>query len=210
MTRHLFAIIFAAVAVLGGYGAYRQAGSSLINMWFTPAQQYQHQMDKQRYEAAAACAVDPLQKGTALYMGGKFKEAASVYGAISSAEALYNRANSYVMQGMYDEAIASYQRVLQLRPSWKEASDNLALARQRKDKIAPPADDAGGTGGQLGADEIVFDDRNMDKASVSNEPSQGGGLSQNEQLALWLQKVETKPADFLRLKFSYQLNRQEK
>jgi len=210
MRKYLFSSRLSVVAILGGYIAYHQAGGIWLNMWLTPGQQYQRLMNQQRYEDAAAHAVDPLQKGTALYMAGKFKEAASVYGAISSAEALYNRANSYVMQGMYGEAIAGYERVLQQRPDWPEARDNMALAKLRKEKMAPPEDDAGGTGGQLGADKIVFDDRNMNKASASNEPSQSGGLSQNEQLALWLRKVETKPADFLRLKFSYQLSRQEK
>jgi Ca-activated chloride channel family protein len=34
-------------------------------------------------------------------------------------------------------------------------------------------------------------------------------LSDDELKALWLRRVETKPADFLRAKFAYQLGRQD-
>lgn len=97
------------------------------------------------------------------------------------------------------------------KTGWKEAEENLELARLRKEKMAPPEDDYGGTGGKLGADEIVFDKRKSGKSSEPKETeSENSKLSENEQRALWLRNVQTKPGDFLRLKFSYQLNTKEK
>ena len=58
----------------------------------------------------------------------------------------------------YEEAIGSYEQALQMEPGWAEAEQNRDLARARKDRLAPPESDDGGTGGQLEADEIVFDD----------------------------------------------------
>ena len=81
----------------------------------------------------------------------------------------------------------------------------------RRDRLTPPDDDAGGTGGQLEADAIVFDNR-AKNASQTQEVDMGEGdkLSDEELRALWLRRVQTKPADFLRAKFSYQLSQQEK
>jgi len=42
------------------------------------------------------------------------------------------------------------------------------------------------------------------------EVDQGAPLSEEELRALWLREVETRPADFLRAKFAYQLSRSER
>jgi Ca-activated chloride channel family protein len=77
--------------------------------------------------------------------------------------------------------------------------------------LTPPEDDAGGTGGQLEADAIVFDNR-AKTASQTQEVDVGAGdqLSDDELRALWLRRVQTQPADFLRAKFNYQLSQSEK
>ena len=48
-------------------------------------------------------------------------------------------------------------------------------------------------------------------ASQTQEIELGTGdqLSDESLRELWLQRVQTKPADFLRVKFSYQLSRSE-
>jgi Ca-activated chloride channel family protein len=95
-------------------------------------------------------------------------------------------------------------------PNWPEAQANRALAEARRQQLAPPDDDAGGTGGQEKADEYVFNDRPQqsgDKKDV--EVIAGENLSNDQVQALWLRRVQTKPADFLRAKFAYQYNRQQ-
>ena len=114
------------------------------------------------------------------------------------------------MLGRYDEAIQSYENALEARPDWAEAAENLEIARVRKDRLAPPDDDAGGTGGQLEADEIVFDDTGRVDKSGSEAVTEGGKeMSDDEMRAVWLRRVQNDPAEFLRTRFSYQLYRQE-
>jgi len=202
------------VAVAGGcfFLSLRSVDWSLKALLVTPTQEYQYFFNKKEYVQAANSSVDSLHQGSALYLAGEFKKAAAVFGSSSSLESIYNRANSYIMLGNYDLAIADYENVLKKRPEWKEASDNLALARLRKEKMAPPEDDYGGTGGKLGADEIVIGDKKTGSSvedDDENQTEEGSPLSKNEQQALWLKKVQTKPADFLRLKFSYQLANQK-
>lgn len=58
----------------------------------------------------------------------------------------------------------------------------------------------------LGADEIVFDDtgrvNNSSGEEVMDATEQQAG--ENELRAMWLRKVETRPADFLAARFNYQ------
>jgi Ca-activated chloride channel family protein len=57
---------------------------------------------------------------------------------------------------------------------------------------------------KLGADDITFDkgqNRDGQETEAEGEPQ----LSDAEMQALWLRRVQTKPADFLKAKFAYQL-----
>lgn len=178
---------------------------SLTDLFLTPDQQGRRLMAKQDFEAAAKIFEDPMQRGTALYRDGDFKAAAATFGRDASVEALYNRSNSELMSGKYDAAIAGYEKVLNQKSDWIEAEENLALARARKEKLAPPDDDAGGTEGKLPPDEIVFDRRAANKTGDQKETVQGEGQATDQEMrAIWLRRVQTKPADFLRAKFSYQ------
>ena len=181
-----------------------------VSIWLTPNQQGQRLADQGHYLEAAHAFQDPAQKGAAFFRGGDFASAAAVFGRIRSAEAAYNRGNALIMLGRYDEAISSYEDALAMKPGWVEADENLTIAKARKEKLAPPEDDAGGTGGQLEADEIVFDDSGRVKNSGSEEVTEGGeSLSEDEMRAVWLRRVQNDPADFLRTRFAYQLYRDE-
>lgn len=178
---------------------------SLSDLFLSPDQQGRVLMNRQDFKAASKIFQEPMQRGTALYRDGDFKAAAAAFGRDDSAEALYNRSNSLLMLGEYDAAIAGYEKTLSLKPGWSEAEENLTLARVRKEKMAPPDDDAGGTGGQLEADEIVFDKRAAKATGDQEETVEGGEQATDlEMRAMWLRRVQTKPADFLRAKFSYQ------
>jgi len=176
--------------------------------WKTPDQQGQRLFDDGEFARAAETFEDPMRRGEAYYRAGDFEQAAGVFGRINSADAAYNRANALLLLGRYDECIESYERALQLHPDWEEAEQNRDLAVARKERMAPPDSDEGGTGGQLGADEIVFDDTGRVNKSGQEEEVQGGeAMSDQEMRAVWLRRVQNDPADFLRARFAYQLFR---
>ena len=178
---------------------------SLTDLFLTPDQQGKLFMSKNNFKAAADHFLDPMQQGTALYRNGDFKKAAAAFGRGESAAAIYNYSTSLLMAGQYDTAITGYEKALSIKPGWPEAKENLALARARKEMLAPPDDDAGGTGGKLAADEIVFNDRAANAPDSRKEVVEGTEqISDQEMRAMWLRRVQTKPADFLRAKFSYQ------
>ena len=190
--------------------AWESAGGSFADLWLTPDQQGARLMARQRYAEAAQRFRDPLWQGTALYRDGQFKEAAAAFARVDSPEAAFDRGNALLMHGRYGDAIASYDHALQQRPGWREAEANRDLAEARRKMLEPPESDAGGTGGQLKADEIVFDDRPQKSGDSKEVEVVTGGKMSDEQLqALWLRRVQTKLADFLRAKFAYQLSRRQ-
>ena len=137
------------------------------DLWLTPDQQGQRLMDQGEYEQAAGKFTATESIGAALFLAGDFEKAASVFGRSASAEAHYNRGNANIMLGDYDAAIEAYKSALSKRPGWPQAEQNLQIATLRKQALAPPEDDFGGTGGQLEADEFVFDDTGRVNKSCS-------------------------------------------
>ena len=190
------------------------AGSAMLgqpaDFWLTRDQQADRLLDDEKYLEAAELYTDPLRQGFAYYRGGEFEAAAGAFARFDEPEAAFNRGNALVMLGRYDDAIGSYDRALQFRPNWAWARENRAVAVARRDRMQPPDDDAGGTGGKLEADEFVFDDR-AQKSSQTQEIEVGAGekMTDQELRELWLHRVQTKPGDFLRAKFAYQLSRRQ-
>jgi Ca-activated chloride channel family protein len=196
----LLAVLIPSLAHAGGW----------LDWWLTPDQQGRLLFDRGEYLEAAARYEDPWRQGAAYYRGGDFERAAAVYGRLPGAQAAYNRGNALIFLGRYDSAIASFEAALNERPAWVEAEQNLAIARARREKLAPAEDDAGGTGGKLGADEIVFDDSGrVSEAGTEVETTGGEALGEDEMRAVWLRRVQNDPADFLRARFAYQLYRDQ-
>jgi Ca-activated chloride channel family protein len=176
------------------------AALSWTALWFTPDQQGQRLFDKREFKAAASHFSDPMRKGIALYRAGEFKEAQAVFARMDSAEAHYNRGNCLVFLGQYQDAVASYDRALSRRPDWPEATDNRNLAAIRAKQLETEGGDMGDQ--QIGADKIVFD-----KKKEGGQETQVDGdkpADNNSMQDLWLRRIQTEPADFLRNKFAYQ------
>ena len=170
LSRTIFSILCLAVA-----GPLFSAGTG--SFWLTADQAGQRLMKQERYLEAAETFEDPAWRGVAYYRGGDFDSAAAVLGRVRGAEAAFNRGNALLFLGRYEEAIDSYGQALEMRPGWPAAQQTLDIARARLDRLAPPEDDAGGTGGKLGADKIVFDDTGRVNKSGSEQETDGGARS---------------------------------
>ena len=120
-----------------------------MDAWLTPDQQGDRLFANEGYAAAVEKYESPVRKGIADYRDGNFEDAAGYFGRVDDAQSAYNRGNSLIMLGKYDDAIASFERALQFAPDWRNARGNRDLAIARRDKMKPPDDDAGGTGGEL-------------------------------------------------------------
>ena len=176
------------------------------SLWFTPDQQGQREFRHGQFEAAAQSFVDPIWQGVAWYRAGEFERAAQVFARRDTAEANFNQGNAWLMRGKYETAIASYDRALEKRPDWREARENRELALARAEMVERQGGEMGEQ--KIGADEIVFDKK---KQSGGQDTEIGGAQAVTDASvqAMWLRRVQTKPSDFLKAKFSYQNTMEE-
>ena len=164
---------------------------------------YRHYQNKQ-YVKAAETFENSAFKGASFYRAGEFKKAKSTYQNLSAKNAKYNLGNTNVMLGLYDPAIEAYELALKMDPDFKEAKENLIVAKARKILKEPENDGEQGVG-ELGADEIVFDNKagkGVDDDSSAQAESESGNPN-------WLDRLQTGPKDFLKNKFRYQYEMQD-
>jgi Ca-activated chloride channel family protein len=206
-SRWHYAPWLAAALLIIGFAAVVIVDSRPLLHWFiTPDQQAQDLFGQRQYAQAAGLFSDPLRQGNALFRDAQFEAAAAAFTRVNTAEAHFNRGNALVMGGKYEEAIDAYQRALELRPNWQPALDNREIARLRAERVRRSGGDM--TGGAMEADEIVFEtgkSPNQGGDRIETETEGGKALSDQELRSLWLRRVQTKPADFLRAKFALQL-----
>jgi Ca-activated chloride channel family protein len=197
------------VASVGLAGAAIALGSvGVPNFWSRPDRQGDRLLRAGSFAEAAKAYADPFRRGVALYRAGDFTAAAAAFATVGSPEAAYDRGNSLLMLGKYDDAIASYDRALLLRGGWRECEENRTVAVVRRNRLKTSGGDE--TGGQVKADKIVFEKGKNPDAGEKAEVAGGDPLNDTQLRGLWLRRVQTKPADFLRAKFAFQAQSSEK
>lgn len=170
-------------------------------LWFTPDQQGRRYFERGEFAQAAEAFHDAMWQGAAWYRAGEFEKAAQAFARRDTAEAYFDQGNAWLMRGKYDTAITCYDHALEKRSGWEEATENRALATARLKVTEATGGDMGDQ--KIGADKIVFDKKARNEGQ-DTEVAGGKALSDQEMQALWLRRVQTHPADFLKAKFAYQ------
>jgi Ca-activated chloride channel family protein len=178
------------------------------NFWFSADQRAQRSFDRGDFEAAAETAEDPLLAGMSWFEAKDFERAAAAFSRSGSPEAWYNLGNCRVMLGKYEAAVEAYDAALEQHPGWVEARDNRELARIRAERMNFEGGDMGDQ--TIGADEIRFDKGRSNPDEGQETEVRGDRPTDDKQLqALWLRRLDTRPADFLKSKFAWQAAQQE-
>ena len=178
------------------------AAFSWASLWFTPDQQGMRLFKRDKFKEAAEAFHDPMWQGTAWFRAGEFEKAADAFARRDTAVAKFNEANARMLLGKYDDAIKTYDSALEKRPAWTEAEENRSIAVARAKMLDIEAGNM--TGGELGADDVVFDTKAPAGEKDTMEVDGEEPLTEQEVQALWLRRVQTRPADFLKAKFAYQ------
>ena len=186
---------------------YAFADTSLIDQWkdfwWTSEQQGQRLFEQGNFEQAAKYYRDPMRVGNALYRAGEFEAAAAAFGLVNTPEGAFNQGTALILNGDYKTAIDALDRALAVRPDWKEAQENRAIAKVR---LARLENHETQQATELGADEIVFDSKKPNQPDQRDDPAPQDSMLSDKQLrALWLKKSQTSPAVFLKAKFSAQI-----
>ena len=174
--------------------------------WFlTPDQQGRLWLERGETTRAAHLFEDRLWKGLAFYQAEDFPSAAVALATVDTARGQFQYGNALARQERLPDAVAAYERALVLQADFAEATFNRDWVQSLLDLEQKEYEDAGGTGGKLEADEIVFDERGAKGVGeMTAQEALAQGLSDAQLREMWMRRVETTPGDFLRLKFSYQ------
>lgn len=168
----------------------------LADAFFTQAQQGRWAFEHGHYPQAAAHFQDPYWKGVSAYLAADFELAEASLARLDTANAYFYLGNTYVRLFKFPEAILAYQQALKKQPQFPEATANLALA-QALQKDHEDQQQAG------------TPDEKADKTVVDNTSTKGGKVVQQQTPQassdeLWLNNLNTSPAQFLKRKFLLQ------
>ncbi|MFC5050772.1 tetratricopeptide repeat protein [Rubritalea spongiae] len=157
---------------------------------------------KENFKGAAEKFAEPMWKGISCAKAGDYEEAANVFSGIQTADGFYNYGNSLVMLGKYSAAIEVYDKAIALGPN-EDAEVNRRIAEARMKALEFEGGNM--TGGKMGADGITFEKgKGPASEDAGEETVQGAKMDDAQMREVWLRKVQTKPADFLKVKFMYQ------
>jgi Ca-activated chloride channel homolog len=204
-------IILALLGSVAYFSFENKHVKTFTDLWQTKNQQGEIAFQNGEFAKAAKLFDDPMMRGQALYQNAQFEDAAIAFNQVGTADAYFNSANSLIMMGNYDLAIKSYDRAIELKSPFKEAQFNREIALNRKavlDEAKSKMDE--GTGGMLGADEIIFNDQPSQNNQSSDDVTTEEAMNETEINDLWMRRVQTTPKDFMKIKFSYQLSREGK
>lgn len=207
MTMIRIPILFIFLAF--SYSSAQAAG--FLDWWLTSDQQGRYFFERGEYQKAARSFINRKWKAIAFYKAGDYSNAAALFETMETAEDMLYLGNSLAQQNKLAPAVSAYKMAIKLKPDFPEAKFNLDWVDGLLKLDEKEYDDAGGTGGKLKADRIVTDERGAQgKGEMSAQEVQAQtGLSDQQLQEMWMRRVQTTPGDFLRLKFSSQLNNQQ-
>lgn len=111
------------------------------NLWSTPEQRAQSQLEKQNYEALVEQAPNAQWRGLGEYRKGDYAEAVNSFeqqrmlaeeaGLTGEVErAKYNKANAHTLNEEYVEALSLFDDILQENPDHENAAHNKAIVEK--------------------------------------------------------------------------------
>lgn len=182
----------------------------LVDWWLTPDQQGRYYFEREDYQKSARSFEQARWKALAFYRAGNFSNAAALFEKDQSSYGRFMLGNALAKQEELMPAAAAYQEALRLEPDFPQATFNLQWVEGLIKLSEKEYEDVGGTGGKLGADRVVMDQRGEQaQGEVSAQQLKAEqGLSDKQIQDMWMRRVQTTPGDFLAYKFAYQLSQQ--
>ncbi|AVO39076.1 VWA domain-containing protein [Pukyongiella litopenaei] len=186
----------------------RPAQAEGVADWFlTPDQQGRLAFQDRDFERAADLFVDPLWRGYALYRDGQYEEAVTVLDRLDTPEAAFIQGMAHIKSRAYRDGVRSFETVLARDPEYPGAAENLERARRIVDYVEREREqsDTGEDGG-IGADDVVFDNESGAGAETQLEVEKVDGNQGLLTADQWMNTVDTRTGDFLRLRFALELS----
>ncbi len=149
------------------------------DLWQTDDQQGQALLEEGKPEQAATTFSDPDWQAASHYKAQDFAAAEQLYSEGDSANSFYNLGNSLARQQKLDEAIAAYEKALELNPEMEDAEFNLDLINKLKDQQQQQQGD-GDNQNQEQQDQNQNDSQNQNQQKNQDQEQQSEDQSQDQ------------------------------
>ena len=204
------------------------------DLWHTRDQQGMQALQTGDAEKASTLFENPGWKGSALYRGDNFQDAASQFASIHSTHGRYNLGNAFAKQGRLEEAIEAYDESLMLDPNNEDAAFNKKLVedllqqqqqqqqqnrenqdqeQQDQDQQNQDQQDQQQQNAENEQQESEQEQQESEQEQPENEEQQDQELAEEDReldseeeqaLKQWLRRVPDDPGGLLRAKFLMQ------
>jgi len=155
------------------------------SLWHRPDQRGYQALQQQQNERAAQLFEDPQWRSAAQYRAQKYPDSATSLTGVDTPDGNYNRGNALAKAGQLEDAIAAYDRALELDPQHADAAYNRDLVKDYLEKHPPPQKQDQPQGGQQKQNQNQ-DQQGQSSGSKgddqqSNDQSQSRGDQEREQ-----------------------------
>ena len=147
------------------------------NLWQTPDQQGQTALETGDSKQAAELFENPLWQGQAEQQHGDLEAAAEAFASANSAAGFYNQGNVLAKSGKLDQALAAYDRALEMNPELENARFNRKLVEQLKQQQEQQKQQQQGDNNQKNNN----DQQNSSDQQSEGEQQQNSSNSDSEQ-----------------------------
>ena len=100
------------------------------SLWLNQDQRGIKALEEENATKAAELFNDPEWKAAAHYRAGQYEQALAALDGIENPDALYNKGNALTKLGRFEEAVKTYQKLLELNPDHEDAKFNQEIAKQ--------------------------------------------------------------------------------
>ena len=144
------------------------------DLWQRPDQRGYEALRERENERAAQLFEDPQWRSAAQYRAGKFADSAASLSGVDTAEGNYNRGNALAKAGRLEDAVAAYDRALELDPELPDAAYNRDLVKDYLAKNPPPPQQNQPQGGGEKQDEQGKNGANGDDRQDAESQARNG------------------------------------
>jgi Ca-activated chloride channel family protein len=147
------------------------------DLWQTPDQLGKQALDKGEPDAAAALFSDPAWKAAAHYRSGNFKAVEQTLENYDDAERNYNKAHAFARHGRFEEAIAAYDRALELLPQHEDAQFNRDLIEK---ELQQQQQQSQSSSGKENEDQDKSSEQEQQQGAADTSQQQSDGQDSNK------------------------------
>jgi len=177
-----FALITLSGVMLPAQPAHAQ--SWWDDLWKTRDQQAAEAFERDEHAMAASLFESSQWQGAASYRSENYDAAIAAFSGMDTADSNYNRGNSLALAGNYPEAIAAYDRTLEIDPEHADALQNRAIVQELLEQQESESGEEQDGDSQENQSEQNSENESQEQQEQSenqDEQSQEGNQEQQEQ-----------------------------